>query len=98
MDAIQFGRISAPPLLPQPGKTEQPREGAFAEMLADATKRVGELQKEADAELRAFLAGEPVELHEVILAGEEGALAFQFMMAVRNKVVDAYQEIMRMQV
>jgi flagellar hook-basal body complex protein FliE len=44
------------------------------------------------------MQGEPVELHRVVLAGEEAALAFEMMLGVRNKVVEAYQEVMRMQV
>jgi flagellar hook-basal body complex protein FliE len=99
MDAGNLGPISAPRLIPQPGAGGRREEvGGFAGLLAEAVGRVGELQGEADGELRRLLAGEPVELHRVLLAAEEAGLASQLLMSVRNKVVDAYQEVMRMQV
>ena len=47
---------------------------------------------------KRLMAGEPVELHRVIMAGQQAGLAFELMMGVRNKVVEAYREVMRMQV
>lgn len=90
---IEFPTLAAP-------HRESPagQPGAFADLLADAVGRVGELQKTSDEELRKLLAGEPVELHRVLLAGEKAGLAFNFGLAVRNKVVEAYQEVMRIQV
>jgi flagellar hook-basal body complex protein FliE len=100
MDPIAFSRITAPPLIPAPqvGQAGEPRPGSFAQLLGDAVTRVQQVQSEADQELRKLLAGDPVELHRVMLAGERASLASDLLMAARNKVVDAYQEIMRMQV
>jgi flagellar hook-basal body complex protein FliE len=104
MDPIAFGRIIAPALIPSP-RIEQleepgggPEEGSFAALLGESMARVQQMHNEADLELRRLLAGESVELHRVILAGEQAGLASEFLMAARNKLVDAYQEIMRMQV
>jgi flagellar hook-basal body complex protein FliE len=99
MDALSFTRIVAPQLPAQPGgaASESPG-GSFAELLGDAVQRVREMQSEADTELRRLLAGEPVDLHRVLLAGEQAGLASELMVAVRNKMVDAYQEVMRIQV
>lgn len=99
MDLIAFSRIAPPSLVPLP-KTPAAikEEGSFADLLTDASARLEQVQGEADTELRRLLAGEEVDLHRVLLASEKAGLASQLMMSVRNKVVDAYQEIMRMQV
>jgi flagellar hook-basal body complex protein FliE len=100
MDPIAFNRIIAPQLIPSP-RAEQPaaaESGSFAELLGDAIARVQQVQSGAEQEMQKLLAGEPVELHRVMLASEQAGLAADFLMAVRNKVVDAYQEIMRMQI
>lgn len=97
METVHFPRVRVPSLLTvsEPGKAQP---GAFAGVLAQAVERVGALQADADQELRRLLHGEPVELHRVLLAGERAGLASQLMMSVRNKLVEAYQEIMRIQV
>ena len=99
MDALSFTRIIAPelPVKAAEAPTESPG-ASFAELLGDAVQRVRDMQGESDTELRRLLAGEPVDLHRVLLAGEQAGLASELMVAVRNKLVDAYQEVMRIQV
>ncbi|HBP88186.1 MAG TPA: flagellar hook-basal body complex protein FliE, partial [Nitrospiraceae bacterium] len=46
----------------------------------------------------AVAHGENVNIHQAVIAGEKAGLSFKLLMQVRNKVIDAYQEIMRMQV
>ena len=99
MDAVSFSRIAAPALIEAPNSSRPGDAPAtFAGLLDEAVGRLRELQKDSDQELLKLLSGEPVELHRVMLAGEKAALASQLMMSIRNKVVDAYQEVMRMQV
>jgi len=99
MDPIAFSRIATPSLVPLPETPVAKKdEASFVDLLTDASARLEELQGGADTELRRLLAGEEVDLHRVLLANEKAGLASQLMMSVRNKVVDAYQEIMRMQV
>jgi flagellar hook-basal body complex protein FliE len=99
MDPLSFSRINAPPLI-SPPRDEPPaaEPGSFKELLGDAMARVQQVQGQAEQEMQKLLAGEPVELHRVILASEQAGLASDLVMAVRNKFVDAYQEIMRMQI
>lgn len=100
MDPIAFSRIIAPQLIHAP-RAAQPaaaEPGSFAALLGDAITRVQQVQNDAELEMRKLLAGEPVELHRIMLASEQAGLASDLMMAVRNKVVDAYQEIMRIQI
>lgn len=80
------------PAVPQ----AKPAGQTFGEILGQALSRLAAQEARAD-ELAARLArGEAVELHEVILAGEKAQLALELAVQVRNKVVEAYQEIMRM--
>jgi flagellar hook-basal body complex protein FliE len=46
----------------------------------------------------AVAKGEDVNIHQAVIAGEKAGLSFQLLMKVRNKMIDAYQEVMRMQV
>jgi flagellar hook-basal body complex protein FliE len=55
-------------------------------------------QKAADESRRAFLAGESNNLHQTMIAAQEASVAFSLMVEVRNKVMEAYQELMRMQI
>jgi len=52
----------------------------------------------ADTAVQQLAAGEPVALHEVMLQLEQAKLGFQTLVAFRNKILEAYQEVMRMQV
>jgi flagellar hook-basal body complex protein FliE len=103
MDPLSFSRINPPQLIPSPGAaaptTAAPdAPGSFAQLLGEAVARVQQVQGQADQEMQKLLNGEPVELHRVMLASEQAGLASEMLMATRNKVIDAYQEIMRMQI
>jgi len=78
----------------QPGQS-----GAFKSMLDAAIQHVetNSAQANADKSVERFLSGETEELHSTALAIQRADLEFDLFMQVRNKVVQAYQEIMRMQ-
>lgn len=83
------------------GATTAPARPAaedFGKALAEALEGLSRLQQEADARALQLAAGEPVELHEVMLAQDRASLGLQLAIQVRNKLVEAYQEIMRLQV
>ncbi|PIQ97335.1 MAG: flagellar hook-basal body complex protein FliE [Nitrospinae bacterium CG11_big_fil_rev_8_21_14_0_20_56_8] len=71
---------------------------SFAENLAESLKKVNDLQKQADVAIEEFAAGKTNNIHETMLAVSKADLAFRLTMQVRNKIVEAYQEVMRMQV
>jgi len=96
MDAIRFAKIAAPALLEQPGSAAA--SGGFQSVLKEGFEKLEALEQTASDQTKKLISGQPVELHRVVLANEEAGLAFDLMMSVRNKVVDAYQEVMRMQV
>jgi flagellar hook-basal body complex protein FliE len=69
----------------------------FASTLESAIGRVENLRASADQGVERFLSGESEELHGTVLAVQRAELSFEMFLQVRNKVVQAYQEIMRMQ-
>src|SRR5438105_165154 len=69
----------------------------FQSVFADAIGNVQNVQKTADASVDRFLSGENEEIHHVAIVTQQSEIAFELFMGVRNKVVQAYQEVMRMQ-
>jgi flagellar hook-basal body complex protein FliE len=81
----------------QSGPAQSPAE-AFKDLLARHLDEVNDLQLEADRAVRDLVTGRTDNLHGVIAALSEADLSFRLMMQVRNKLLEAYKEIMRMQV
>jgi flagellar hook-basal body complex protein FliE len=72
--------------------------GAFQDVLKSAISKVESTGNDAKASVERFLGGEGEELHTTVLATQRAEMAFDMFQQVRNKVVGAYQEIMKMQV
>lgn len=70
----------------------------FQSVLFDAIQKVETFQASAEASVNRFLSGEGEELHQVALKTQQADLSFQLFMQARNKIVSAYQEVMRMQI
>jgi len=70
----------------------------FAELLRGFIEDVNQKQIAADQAITAFLKGEVANVHDVMVALEEARLALEMTVQVRNKLLDAYREIMRMQI
>ena len=70
----------------------------FKTMLSEALSDVNTLQNESSKKTEDLALGKPVELHDVMITGQKASVSLQATIEVRNKVVEAYQEIMRMQV
>ncbi|MCX7977402.1 MAG: flagellar hook-basal body complex protein FliE [Bdellovibrionaceae bacterium] len=70
----------------------------FAKTLKDAIVSVNELQKAADKAAQNLATGKTDNIAEVMIASEKADIALRLMVQVRNKIIDAYQEIMRIQV
>lgn len=71
---------------------------SFGDFLQDMVGKVNDLQQKADQSIQSLAVGESKGLHEVMLAVEKSSISFQMLTQVRNKAVEAYQEIMRMPV
>ena len=70
---------------------------SFANILSSALDNVAETESASDAGTAALLSGEDISIHEAVIATEKAELALELALQVRNKVVDAYKEIMQMQ-
>lgn len=87
------------PRVPLAARPKAPSESpSFKDVLAEAVGEVQRLQAEADATIKQLVAGEIKDVTEAMVAVERADVSFQTLMAVRNKLVSAYEEIMRMQV
>lgn len=71
---------------------------SFNDLLKNALNEVNKLQTEADDYNKLLAIGQVDNIHDVTIASEKAKVALQMTLAIRNKVVDAYKEIMRMQV
>lgn len=78
-------------------KSSSPVEGA-GKFFSELVSKVNDLQTQSDKSIQALASGENKNLHEVMISMEKASISFQFMSSVRNKALEAYQEVMRMQV
>jgi flagellar hook-basal body complex protein FliE len=99
--AALTGRIDGPlpklPSLPQMPGTTAPA-GGFGQMLDGLVATVDGKQAQSAALTKQVLMGDSDQLHQSVIAMQEASVAFGLMVEVRNKLVESYQEMMRMQV
>jgi flagellar hook-basal body complex protein FliE len=79
-------------------KIDSPQSGGFGETIKNAVGNVNDLQTNADQLATQLAAGDAVEVHQAMIAMQKASMALQLTVQVRNKVIEAYQEVMRMQV
>jgi len=100
MDPLNLNPLSPLKPLADLGQTgsESAAEGpVFADILKQALQEVDAAQHTAEQEVRNLMTGESTDMHTAILAVQKADVSFQMMMAVRGKLIDAYREVMRMQ-
>ena len=71
---------------------------SFASVLKNSIEEVNKLQNESDKMTEKLVKGENVDLHQVMIASQKASITLQATLEIRNKVIEAYQETMRMQV
>lgn len=79
---------------PTPYEAQQ----SFASTLKDAISKINEQQIQSDALTNKLITGGDVELHEVMIAAQKATITLNAAIEIRNKAVEAYQEMMRMQI
>ncbi len=72
-------------------------KASFGESLTDALNTVQQANGEAEQKIQDLLAGNGEEIHKTMIAVEKADVAFEMMMQVRNKIIQAYQDVSRMQ-
>lgn len=75
----------------------QPAGQGFGALLTQLVEKVDGLQKGADASVADVVSGKVTDVHQVAVKVQEAGVAFDLMLGVRNRLMDAYQELMRMQ-
>jgi flagellar hook-basal body complex protein FliE len=73
------------------------KEGKFVASLVDAIDQVEQVHTDASQQVQQLLHGDRQDIHNVMIAVEKADVTFQLMMQVRNKIVNAYQEISKLQ-
>jgi len=76
------------------GGGAEPAEG-FSSALTDAINEIDQLRNDASGKVEALASGEPVELHELMIAMGKSEVAFNLMLEVRNKMVEAWHTLSR---
>lgn len=71
---------------------------SFADTLKEAISNVNELQKDSDTKVQQLATGKTDDVASVMISAEKAEIALRAMVQVRNKIIDAYQDIMKMQV
>ena len=92
---LPISGVALPDLIRPAGQSHS--NGAFQQVLSGAIQKVESFGQNASASVERFLSGENEELHTTNLATQQAELSFDLFLQARNKVVSAYQEIMRMQ-
>ena len=104
MKVSSLGGLPRPPISVNPtGSQAVPAQSSgpaadFGAALKEAVGAISDLNTQADASALKLATGSPVDIHEVMLNMEQASLGLQAALQVRNKLVDAYQEIMRMNI
>ena len=75
---------------------ESKSSASFTEIFSNMLNSVNELQMDAAEIQQALMSGDPVELHQVMIKAEEAGIAMDLLLEIRNKLVNAYSELMRM--
>jgi len=79
-------------------KKENNKTEAFSDLFREKLNQVNELEKDSQAITASFAAGETDSIHDVMIAAEKAKIAVNLTTAVQTKAIDAYNEIMRLQV
>ncbi len=85
------------PNVPNGGSERAGSTATFGDAFTSAIKQIDKLQADADTQVTNLLDGKEQDVHGTMIAVQKADISFQLMMQVRNKIVNAYQEISRMQ-
>jgi flagellar hook-basal body complex protein FliE len=90
------GALGTPALASTAGPTAS-SPTPFSDLLTDAVGQVNELEAEAHSAVSGLMTGSGVDVHQAMIATEKASMSFELALAVRNKAVQAYQQVIGMQ-
>ncbi|WP_234978476.1 flagellar hook-basal body complex protein FliE [Bacillus tuaregi] len=82
----------------QAARTSSEAQKSFSTFLKESIEQVNQAQIESDKLTEKLALGQNVDLHQVMIASQKASISMQMTLEIRNKAVEAYQEMMRMQV
>lgn len=86
-------------LLPKPSNNRpEAGEAGFGSILQSSLDNVGRLQAEADQSLEELTTGRQTDIHSTMIAMEKAEVAFELALQIRNKLLNAYETLMRQQI
>jgi len=86
------------PDIQKQAEKNQEAEKSFKNTLNEFLQDVNEIQKEAASATESFLNGEITDIHQVTIAAQKARVSLELLLHIRNKLLESYQEIMRMQI
>jgi flagellar hook-basal body complex protein FliE len=84
--------------IPRLKEVEKKDDSQFGEVLGSLIDQVNQDQNTANKMVKDFAEGKEVELHEVMIAGEKAKTSLELLMEIRNKTIDMYKELTRIQI
>ena len=94
---MKINNISAQSQLSELNKTKTKNTEGFDDLIKGFIENVNDSQQESKSKTKEFLTGGDVKLHEVMIAGEKAKTNLELLLELRNKTLDMYKEITRMQ-
>jgi flagellar hook-basal body complex protein FliE len=88
----------SPGILPHAVGVTNPAPAGFDKLVTGLINEVSAKQAASSEAVNGLLSGRNVSLHQTVIAMEEASISFQLMVEVRNKLLESYQELMRMQI
>ena len=99
IDGIGKLNTVLPPIIETVNNRDEGQEiKGFGDFLTEALNRTNDLQLESQQIAEDFAVGKTDNIHQVMIIAEKADIALQFTMQIRNKIMEAYTEIMRMQI
>ncbi len=80
-----------------PASGQQAASSPFSDLMTDAVGQVDQLESKARTAIDGLMTGSGVDVHEAMIASQKASMAFDLALAVRNKAVQAYQQVIGMQ-
>ena len=96
MEPIKFNSAYGPSQTDTAAGVTETKDNSFEKTFKNLISQVDTQIKESDKKAEEFALGKNYDLHEVMISAEKAGISFQFLLQIRNKLLEAYQEIMRM--
>ena len=90
-----INEIRSSELTTQSNKTSEKTGLSFGDTLKGYINDANDMQIKADRDIQRMIAGEDIDAHEVMTAVEKASISFEMVMEIRNKMLEAYREVMR---